>query len=153
MKKKLTRIAFISDYLPRKCGIAVFTTDLCEAIAREDPDIFCTVVAMNDVPEGYAYPPRVSFQITQNRIDEYQSAADYLNVINVQAVCVQHEFGIYGGDAGAYLLKVLRELRVPIVMTLGGGYSRGAWAVQYASIRRTLETHGGVPPWRKAARK
>ncbi len=118
MPKKVKRIAFISDYMPRKCGIAVFTTDLCEAIARENPDIFCTVVAMNDRPEGYDYPPRVSFQVTQNRIDEYQSAADYINVIDVHAVCVQHEFGIYGGPAGAYLLKLLRELRVPIVSTL-----------------------------------
>ena len=118
MPKKIKRVAFISDYMPRKCGIAVFTTDLCEAIARAAPDVFCTVVAMNDTPEGYDYPPRVSFQVTQNRIDEYQSAADYINVIDVQAVCVQHEFGIYGGPAGAYLLKLLRELRVPIVSTL-----------------------------------
>jgi len=118
MAKKIKRVAFISDYMPRKCGIAVFTTDLCEAIARAAPDAFCTVVAMNDTPEGYDYPPRVSFQVTQNRIDEYQSAADYINVIDVEAVCVQHEFGIYGGPSGAYLLKLLRELRVPIVSTL-----------------------------------
>ncbi|MHC4253952.1 MAG: glycosyl transferase family 1, partial [Planctomycetota bacterium] len=103
MGEALARIAFISDYMPRKCGIAVFTTDLCEAVAAARPDVSCNVVAMNDIPEGYAYPPRVAFQVTQNRIDEYRSAADFLNVTDAQAVCVQHEFGIYGGIWGAHL--------------------------------------------------
>jgi len=118
MGEDLSRIAFISNYMPRRCGIAVFTTDLCEAVARARPDVSCSVVAMNDIPEGYAYPPRVNFQVTQNRLDEYQSAADFLNVTDFQAVCVQHEFGIYGGQSGAYLLTLLREIRVPIVTTL-----------------------------------
>ncbi len=114
----LSSVAFIGDDMPRKCGIAIFTTDLCEAVARAAPGTSCSVVAMNDTPEGYDYPPRVAFQVTQDVLDEYRRAADFLNVNGFQAVSGQHEFGIYGGPAGAHLLALLREIRVPIVSTL-----------------------------------
>jgi glycosyltransferase involved in cell wall biosynthesis len=118
MSHQLSRVAFIGNYLPRKCGIATFTHDLSDAVMSCRPDLTCSVVAMNDSLEGYAYPPRVRFQITQNKLDEYRNAADFLNMTNFEVVCVQHEFGIYGGPAGIHLLTLLRELRMPIVTTL-----------------------------------
>jgi glycosyltransferase involved in cell wall biosynthesis len=111
-------IAFIGNYLPRQCGIATFTTDLCEAVSAEVAGADCIAVAMNDVPEGYDYPERVRFEVAQNSLNEYRNTADFLNVNQVQGTCVQHEYGIYGGRAGAHLLALLRELRMPIVTTL-----------------------------------
>ncbi len=111
-------IAFIGNYLPRQCGIATFTTDLCEAVAEEAAGADCIAVAMNDVPEGYAYPDRVRFEVAQNNVNEYRNTADFLNVNQVQGTCVQHEYGIFGGRAGSHLLALLRELRMPIVTTL-----------------------------------
>ncbi len=111
-------IAFIGNYLPRQCGIATFTTDLCEAVAEEAAGADSIAVAMNDVPEGYDYPDRVRFEVAQNSLNEYRNTADFLNVNQVQGTCVQHEYGIFGGRAGSHLLALLRELRMPIVTTL-----------------------------------
>jgi glycosyltransferase involved in cell wall biosynthesis len=111
-------IAFVGNYLPRQCGIATFTTDLCEAVAEEAAGADCIAVAMNDVPEGYPYPDRVRFEVAQNSLNEYRNTADFLNVNQVQGTCVQHEYGIFGGRAGSHLLALLRDLRMPIVTTL-----------------------------------
>lgn len=111
-------IAFVGNYLPRQCGIATFTTDLCKAVAEEAAGADSIAVAMNDVPEGYAYPDRVRFEVAQNSLNEYRNTADFLNVNQVQGTCVQHEYGIFGGRAGSHLLALLRELRMPIVTTL-----------------------------------
>jgi glycosyltransferase involved in cell wall biosynthesis len=111
-------IAFLGDYVPRRCGIATFTADICEAIATEFPETDCIVGSVNDRPEGYDYPPRVRFEIDQNELDSYRRAAEFLKINNVEVVCVQHEFGIYGGPAGSHLLAFLRELRTPVVTTL-----------------------------------
>ncbi len=112
------KIAFIGDYLPRRCGIATFTTDLCRAVAGRFPDTVCFAVPVNDREEGYAYPPEVRFEIEEAEVDSYQRAADYLNLNDGELVCVQHEFGIYGGPAGSHLLALLRRLRMPVVVTL-----------------------------------
>src|SRR6187549_1130011 len=112
------RIAFIGNYLPRQCGIATFTTDLCEAIATEFPDRTCIAVPVNDVESGYAYPPRVRFELIEKDINSYLRAADFLHTNNVDLVCLQHEYGIFGGRAGSHILALLRELRMPIVTTL-----------------------------------
>ncbi|HVS83005.1 MAG TPA: glycosyltransferase family 4 protein [Pyrinomonadaceae bacterium] len=114
----LNRVAFIGNYLPRQCGIATFTTDLCEAIATEDSEITCIAVPVNDNVAGYAYPSRVRFELTEKDIDSYRRAADFLNINNVDLVCLQHEYGIFGGRAGSHILALLRELRMPIVTTL-----------------------------------
>ncbi|HEX8311775.1 MAG TPA: glycosyltransferase family 4 protein, partial [Chthoniobacteraceae bacterium] len=113
-----TRVAFLGDYMPRKCGIATFTHDLCESVAAEFPETQCLVGAVNDRREGYAYPPRVRFEFDEKEIDSYRRAADFLNINNVEVLCVQHEFGIYGGPAGSHLLALLREVRMPVVTTL-----------------------------------
>lgn len=114
----LDRVAFIGNYLPRQCGIATFTTDLCEAFAAEYGNSTCLALPVNDIPGGYAYPPRVRFELMERDIDSYRCAADFLNINNVDVVCLQHEYGIFGGRAGSHILALLRELRMPIVTTL-----------------------------------
>ncbi len=111
-------VAFIGNYVPRQCGIATFTTDLVEAVTAEAPDINCWAVAMNDRPEGYRYPEKVRFEINQNKLADYNTVAEFINISQTDIVCVQHEYGIFGGPAGSHLLKLLGELRMPVVTTL-----------------------------------
>jgi glycosyltransferase involved in cell wall biosynthesis len=112
------RIAFLGDYFPRLCGIATFTNDLCEAVASAAPDSDCFVGAVNDRVEGYDYPARVRFELQEKELDSYRRAADFLNFNNADVLCVQHEFGIYGGSAGSHLLALLKEVHMPVVTTL-----------------------------------
>jgi len=114
----ISSVSVIGNYLPRLCGIATFTTDLLEALSAEAPDINCWAVAMNDKPEGYAYPEKVRFVVNQNKLADYSVASEFLNIRQADIVCVQHEYGIFGGPAGSHLLKFLAELRMPIVTTL-----------------------------------
>lgn len=114
----IDRIAFIGNYLPRRCGIATFTTDLCEAIAVEYSGTTCIALPVNDIEDGYAYPTRVRFELTEKDIHSYRRAADFLNINNVDLVCLQFEYGIFGGRAGSHILALLQELRMPIVTTL-----------------------------------
>ena len=114
----IKRIAFIGNYLPRQCGIATFTTDLCEAIAAEHSSTTCIALPVNDTDDGYAYPPRVRFELVEKDINSYRRAADFLNINNVDMVSLQFEYGIFGGRAGSHVLALLRELRMPIVTTL-----------------------------------
>lgn len=115
---RLAKVAFLGDYLPRKCGIATFTTDLRCAIAKEFPALQCPVVPVNDIESGYDYPPEVRFEIAEQDLPSYLRAADFLNITAVDVLCVEHEFGIFGGPAGSHVLALLRELRMPIVTTL-----------------------------------
>ncbi|MBI3415152.1 MAG: glycosyltransferase family 4 protein [Verrucomicrobia bacterium] len=114
----IRKIAFLGDYLPRKCGIATFTTDLRCAVAAAFPSIQCPVVPVNDLEDGYDYPPEVRFEIAEQDLPSYLRAADFLNISDVDVLCVEHEFGIFGGPAGSHVLALLRELRMPIVTTL-----------------------------------
>lgn len=114
----IKRIAFIGNYLPRQCGIATFTTDLCESIADEYKGTACLALPVNDTEAGYDYPPRVLFELSEKDIESYRRAADFLNINNVDMVSLQHEYGIFGGRAGSYILTLLHELRMPVVTTL-----------------------------------
>lgn len=114
----INSVAVIGNYLPRQCGIATFTTDLVEALSTEAPDINCRAVVMNDKPEGYPYPEKVRFEINQNKLTDYSVASEFLNISQVDIVCVQHEYGIFGGPAGSHILKLLADLRMPVVTTL-----------------------------------
>lgn len=114
----IKRIAFVDNYLPRQCGIATFTTDLCEAIAGEYKGTRCIALPVNNTEGGYEYPDRVRFELTEKDIESYRRAADFLNINNVDIVSLQHEYGIFGGRAGSHILALLRELRMPIVTTL-----------------------------------
>jgi glycosyltransferase involved in cell wall biosynthesis len=113
----IRKIAFIGDYLPRKCGIATFTSDLLTAVAAEYPQSQCFAVSVNDIEEGYEYPGVVRFEIVEQDLTSYQRAADFINISNVDIVCIQHEFGIYGGPAGRHVLALVRELKMPVVTT------------------------------------
>lgn len=114
----LQTIAFIGNYIPRQCGIATFTSDLLEGVSHELPQSSCWAIAMNDIPQGYPYPHQVRFELKANRLADYQLAAEFLNVNKVDVVCLQHEFGIYGGEYGQHILALLRNLRMPIVTTM-----------------------------------
>ena len=114
----LHQVAFLGNYLPRRCGIATFTTDLTEAISAEFPRLECAVVAMNDAGARHTYGERVRFEIAESEQASYRRAADFLNVGASEVLCVQHEYGIFGGKAGSHVLALLRELRMPIVTTL-----------------------------------
>lgn len=111
-------IAFLGDYLPRKCGIATFTSDLLGAVAARHPQSRCFAVPVNDIDGYYQYPDAVRFEIEEQDLGSYRRAADFLNTSDVDAVSVQHEFGIFGGPAGSHLLALLRELNAPVVTTL-----------------------------------
>ena len=115
---ELRKIAFVGDYLPRRCGIATFTHDMFASVARRFPDAECSVVPVNDRPEGYEYPSEVRFEIDEQDLGSYLRAADFLNFANTDVVCLQHEYGIYGGRAGSHILGLLRDLRMPVVTTL-----------------------------------
>jgi glycosyltransferase involved in cell wall biosynthesis len=112
------RIAFLGDYPPRLCGIATFTADLCEATAAAAPGAVCYAGAVNDPAGPYVYPERVRFELDEKELDSYRRAADFLNFDNAEVLCVQHEFGIYGGAAGSHVLALLKEVRMPVVTTL-----------------------------------
>lgn len=113
-----TRIAFIGNSLPRQCGIATFTTDLQQAIAKSRAHIDTAIVAMTDHADTYNYPGVVRLQINDEQIEEYAHAADFLNAGHFQAVSLQHEFGIFGGEAGNHVMALLSRLTMPIVTTL-----------------------------------
>jgi glycosyltransferase involved in cell wall biosynthesis len=115
---QIKKIAFIGDHLPRKCGIATFTSDLLSAVATAYPQKQCLAVSVNDIAGGYDYPDVVRFEIEEQDFSSYLRAADFLNMSNVDVVCLQHEFGIYGGPVGGHILGLLRELRMPVVTTL-----------------------------------
>src|SRR6202789_3917356 len=113
-----SRIAVIGNYLPRHCGIATFTTDLCTAIAAEYGTARLMALPVNDTEEGYDYPPRVRWSLAQDDVKSYQDAAEFLNFNNIDMVCLQHEYGIFGGPAGSHILHLLRGLKMPLVTTL-----------------------------------
>ena len=113
-----SRIAVIGNYLPRQCGIATFTTDLCSAIAAEYGAARLLALPVNDTEEGYDYPPRVRWSLAQDNVKSYEEAAAFLNFNNIDMVCLQHEYGIFGGPAGSHILHLLRGLKMPVVTTL-----------------------------------
>jgi len=113
-----SRIAVIGNYLPRHCGIATFTTDLCEAIAAEYGTARLLAMPVNDTDQGYDYPSRVRWSLAQDDLGSYQSAAEFLNFNNIDMVCLQHEYGIFGGIAGSHIVQLLRALKMPVVTTL-----------------------------------
>ena len=113
-----SRIAVIGNHLPRQCGIATFTTDLCDAIAAEYGASGLQVVAVNDAQSAYLYPARVRGEIAEDDLSSYRATADRLNTCDVDLVCLQHEYGIFGGKAGSHVLELLRILNMPVVTTL-----------------------------------
>lgn len=114
------RLAFIGTYPPRQCGIGTFTKNLFAAVnSYSTSDINGSyVVALNDSNDGYDYPDEVHFTIRQNEQEDYQAAAKYINLSGADCCLLQHEFGIYGGDSGVYILPLIYRLEIPLVVTL-----------------------------------
>jgi glycosyltransferase involved in cell wall biosynthesis len=115
---RISRVAFAADYLPRRCGIATFTHDLRTALAQQYPEADHVVAAVTDTEAGYHYPPEVRFQWSENDLDAYRRAADFINFARSDVVSLQHEFGIFGGPAGSHILALVADLNAPVVTTL-----------------------------------
>ena len=139
----LRRIALIGNSLPRRCGIATFTTDLQRAIATSQPSLQTGIVAMTDHDKTYDYPASVALQIKDDCVEEYVSAAAVLNAGRFDVVCLQHEFGIFGGEAGAHILELLSRLTMPVVTTLHTVLAKPT-AVQRAVMERIVEISSKV---------
>lgn len=114
----IKKVALIGNHTPRRCGIATFTADLGEALSEQAPQSTFWTVAMNDVAEGYRYPQHVRFELDETRLTDYRLAAEFLNMNQVDVACLQHEYGIFGGDDGRYILRLIGDLRMPVVTTL-----------------------------------
>jgi glycosyltransferase involved in cell wall biosynthesis len=137
------RIALIGNSLPRRCGIATFTTDLQRAISKSGPNRQACVVAMTDHDQTYDYPSSVVLQIRDDNLQEYARAATSLNAGGFEVVCLQHEFGIFGGDAGAHILELLARLTMPVVTTLHTVLASPS-AIQRAVLERIVEASAKV---------
>ncbi len=111
-------VAFVGTYGPRRCGIATFTADLVAAVAGNDRRAVPVVLAVTEPSGQYQYPAEVKFEIRQNVKADYARAAEFVNYSRVRLVSLQHEYGIFGGDDGGYILDFVRALRVPTVLTL-----------------------------------
>jgi glycosyltransferase involved in cell wall biosynthesis len=112
-------LGVVGTYLPRRCGIATFTSDLCNSIRgilNGPGEVFA--VAMDDIPKGYDYPSMVRMEIRTQEPADYRMAADYLNLSPANVIVVQHEFGIFGGPAGNYINHLLGALKKPVITTL-----------------------------------
>lgn len=116
-KSSKKKIVFISSYPPRKCGIATFSSDLIKSVSLSAKgEIEPLVVAMRTEEQKYQDP--VKFEIRQDVKNDYLCAADYINFSHVDIVCVQHEFGLFGGDAGSYISLLLNRLNAPVITTI-----------------------------------
>jgi glycosyltransferase involved in cell wall biosynthesis len=111
-------ISFVSSYVPRRCGIATFTNDLANSIRELNPDEYLVnISALNDTPEGYKYSSEVNFEIKDKNINDFKEAANYLNLSDTDVISIQHEFGLYGGEAGSSILNLINKLNKPVVTT------------------------------------
>ncbi len=110
-------LLFISSYLPRKCGIATFAKDLTKAINDLNPQSNAQIVAVNN-NEHYEYPPEVVYQINRDDLPNYEDAAKFINHTTADIICLQHEYGLYGGDNSEYIFKLIGRIRQPLIITL-----------------------------------
>jgi glycosyltransferase involved in cell wall biosynthesis len=149
---QMKRVAFIGNSLPRRCGIATFTTDLHRAVQSSGTQIEACIVAMNDDRRAYDYPPEVRFCIRDDVLEDYTRAADFLNLQKYDVVSLQHEFGIFGGDAGAHVLKLIDRLDMPVVTTFHTVLSHPAPA-QYNVLRKIAELSSIVVVMAEKARE
>ncbi len=111
-------IAFLGTFVPRECGIATFTKDLIESIDLLGRFAPARMIAVNEMETIYDYGSTVKQQIRQDFEDDYVQAAKYVNSCRINAVNVQHEFGIYGGECGRYILDFLENVEKPVITTL-----------------------------------
>ncbi|MFW5870563.1 MAG: glycosyltransferase, partial [Candidatus Sumerlaeota bacterium] len=117
-RKVFDAMAVIGNSLPRQCGISTFTADMAQALSENAPHATCSTIAMTDTSEGYDYPPQVRFEIAQNQLLDYRQAAEFLNVNHYDVVFLQHEFGIFGGQQGSHIIRLIDELHMPVITVL-----------------------------------
>ncbi|RAJ08411.1 glycosyltransferase involved in cell wall biosynthesis [Chitinophaga skermanii] len=110
------KIAYVASYPSRECGIATFTHHLVKAVSAV-PNTEAMVIALNDAHQAYDYPPEVAYTIQQNDLDSYIAAADFINKSGAQICVIQHEFGIYGGESGIFVLPFIDKLQIPVMVT------------------------------------
>jgi glycosyltransferase involved in cell wall biosynthesis len=115
---RIRHIALIGNHLPRRCGIATYTTDLAQAIARRYPNIQVDIWAMNDAGKYYDYPAHVAGMIEQDEPSSYLDAAKAITASGAEMVWIQHEFGIFGGKAGDHILSFIDRMTVPVAVAL-----------------------------------
>ncbi|MFM9058620.1 MAG: glycosyltransferase [Planctomycetaceae bacterium] len=147
---ELNRIAFVGSYVPRRCGIATFTRDLRQAVAAHLPDCDCLVVPVSDAGTAHDYPAEAAFECAESDPAAYARVADFLDLANVDVVSLQHEYGIFGGEAGSHVLTLLRDVRAPVHTTLHTVLARPTPAqrrvmddVIHLSARLAVMTEGG----------
>src|SRR6202049_4558345 len=148
----LSRLAFIGNSLPRRCGIATFTTDLQQAIAKSSTRVETCIVAMTDHGQVYDYPPTVRLQINDGKLDDYERAADILNSGQYEVVSLQHEFGIFGGEAGGHILALISRLTMPLVTTFHTVLAKPTPA-ERAVMERIVEASSKVVVMARKARE
>lgn len=112
------KVTVIGNYPPRRCGIATFTHDLRKALTEARPECSLPVVTLTDQPESYDYPSEVRLEIMEDQLDQYAQAGHFIDDNGGQAICLQHEFGIFGGPSGEHLLELLDNTELPVVTTL-----------------------------------
>lgn len=132
------RVVYVSTYPPRRCGLATFTRDLVEAGDATGLLGPSAVVAIGEVPGEYAYDPHVVLEVIQDRRADYAAVAADINRLDADVVNLQHEFGIFGGEDGAFVLDLIENLRRPLVTTLHTVLSRPD-ARKVRIIRRVAE--------------
>lgn len=116
LKNKLLNIAFLSTYPPRECGIATFTQDLIDAIDATGV-VDTNVIAINN-SKHRDYSDKVIYEINQNNKKDFVKLAQKLNDSNIDLLVIEHEYGIYGGDHGDYILDLLNNIEIPVITTL-----------------------------------
>jgi glycosyltransferase involved in cell wall biosynthesis len=112
------QVCLIGTYPPRECGIATFTSDLQKSLSDKDLAMQAHVVAVTGAADKFHYADEVTFEIRQNHLTDYRLAAEYINFSGADIICLQHEFGIFGGSDGRYIIELLANLRAPVVTTL-----------------------------------
>jgi len=115
-QERRVRTIYISSYIPRKCGIATFTKDLTNAINNLNPKGLAEILVLND--NGTDYPWEAKFRIDQNNFDTYLSAAEYINNSSAEIISLQHEFGLFGGQNGEFVIPFVQKIKKPLITTL-----------------------------------
>ncbi|MCJ7789234.1 MAG: glycosyltransferase family 4 protein [Candidatus Atribacteria bacterium] len=117
-KNKSVNSIFISSYIPRKCGIATYTKDLTRTINLINPYSKLEIVALIKPEDKIDYPPEVKFKINQYKVDSYIKAAGYINKSKADIVILEHEFGLYGGGCGEYIIRLIELIKKPLIVTI-----------------------------------
>lgn len=117
-KRKAVRVIYVSTYIPQKCGIATFTKDVTTAINMLNPYALAEIVAIvKEGEENLEFPREVKYKIQRNNLESYKQAANYINNSGCDVVLIEHEFGIFGGNFGAFAVDFAKMIKKPLIMT------------------------------------